>query len=72
MLLGGFQADNVGTAAYRFLTRANANLLYEYGTPEQIEAYVKPMVEGRFYGTMCLSEPQAGSSLADITTRAEP
>ena len=30
------------------------------------------MVEGRFFGTMCLSEPQAGSSLADITTRAEP
>jgi butyryl-CoA dehydrogenase len=30
------------------------------------------MVEGRFHGTMCLSEPQAGSSLADITTKAEP
>jgi butyryl-CoA dehydrogenase len=30
------------------------------------------MVEGRAYGTMCLSEPQAGSSLTDITTRAEP
>ena len=30
------------------------------------------MLEGRFLGTMCLSEPQAGSSLADITTRAEP
>ncbi len=33
---------------------------------------VRPMLEGRFFGTMCLSEPQAGSSLADITTRAEP
>ena len=31
-----------------------------------------PMLEGRWFGTMCLSEPQAGSSLADITTRAEP
>jgi alkylation response protein AidB-like acyl-CoA dehydrogenase len=30
------------------------------------------MMEGRFFGTMCLSEPQAGSSLADIKTRAEP
>ena len=30
------------------------------------------MLEGRFYGTMCLSEPQAGSSLADVATRAEP
>ncbi len=34
--------------------------------------FVKPMLAGRFTGTMCLSEPQAGSSLADITTRAEP
>ncbi len=30
-----------------------------------------PLLEGRFLGTMCLSEPQAGSSLADITTRAQ-
>jgi len=67
-----FLAANVGTSAYPFLTIANANLLQAYGTPEQVEAYVKPMVEGRFFGTMCLSEPQAGSSLADITTRAEP
>ena len=67
-----FQAANVGTSSYPFLTIANANLLQAYGTPEQIEAYVKPMVEGRFFGTMALSEPQAGSSLADITTRAEP
>jgi alkylation response protein AidB-like acyl-CoA dehydrogenase len=72
VLLGFFQAANVGTASYPFLTMANANLLSAYGTPEQVETYVKPMVEGRFYGTMCLSEPQAGSSLADITTRAEP
>jgi alkylation response protein AidB-like acyl-CoA dehydrogenase len=67
-----FLAANVGTSAYPFLTIANANLLRAYGTPEQIESYVKPMVDGRFFGTMCLSEPQAGSSLADITTRAEP
>jgi butyryl-CoA dehydrogenase len=67
-----FQAANVGTSSYPFLTIANANLLQAYGTPEQIETYVKPMVEGRYFGTMALSEPQAGSSLADITTRAEP
>ena len=51
---------------------ANANLLLAHGTPDQIATYVRPMLEGRFFGTMCLSEPQAGSSLADITTRAEP
>jgi alkylation response protein AidB-like acyl-CoA dehydrogenase len=67
-----FQAANVSTAAYPFLTIANANLLLAHGSPEQIERFVVPMVEGRAYGTMCLSEPQAGSSLADITTRAEP
>ena len=67
-----FQAANVGTSAYPMLTMANAHLLSTHGTPEQIETYVKPMVEGRFTGTMCLSEPQAGSSLSDVLTRATP
>jgi alkylation response protein AidB-like acyl-CoA dehydrogenase len=67
-----FQAANVATAAYPFLTIANANLLLAHGNAEQIDTWVRPMVEGRFSGTMCLSEPQAGSSLADVTTRAEP
>jgi butyryl-CoA dehydrogenase len=67
-----FQAANVGTSAYAFLTLGNARLLCEYGTQEQIDTYVRPMMEGRFFGTMCLSEPQAGSSLADVATRAEP
>ncbi|PYE18041.1 butyryl-CoA dehydrogenase [Williamsia limnetica] len=67
-----FQAANAATSSYPFLTMANANLLVEYGTAEQIDTWVKPMLEGRFFGTMCLSEPQAGSSLADITTKADP
>lgn len=67
-----FSAANVATSGYSFLTRANANLLLAHGSPEQIERWVPPMVEGRYFGTMCLSEPQAGSSLSDITTRAEP
>ncbi|MFG3259632.1 acyl-CoA dehydrogenase [Streptomyces sp. NPDC048172] len=66
-----FQAANIATAAYPFLTLGNARLLCAHGSPEQIETYVRPMLEGRFFGTMCLSEPQAGSSLADVTTRAE-
>lgn len=65
-------AANVSTAGYAMLTMANANLLAKFGTEEQIAAFVKPMIAGRFAGTMCLSETQAGSSLADITTRAEP
>ena len=67
-----FQAANAATSSYTFLTMANAGLLVEYGTPEQIDTWVRPMLEGRFFGTMCLSEPQAGSSLADITTKAQP
>ncbi|SEK95579.1 acyl-CoA dehydrogenase [Streptacidiphilus jiangxiensis] len=66
-----FQAANVGTSAYPFLTVANANLLLAHGSAEQVDRYVRPMVAGRYFGTMCLSEPQAGSSLADVRTRAE-
>ncbi|MET0717065.1 MAG: acyl-CoA dehydrogenase [Pseudoxanthomonas sp.] len=64
-------AANVGTSAYPLLTMGNANLLLAHGNQAQIEAFVKPELEGRYFGTMCLSEPQAGSSLSDITTRAE-
>src|SRR6202035_2225875 len=70
--LAWFHAANTSTAAYVLLTQANASLLASYGTAEQIDAFLKPMLAGRFSGTMCLSEPQAGSSLADIVTRAEP
>jgi alkylation response protein AidB-like acyl-CoA dehydrogenase len=67
-----FQAANVGTAAYPFLTMGNARLLLAHGSRAQIDTFVRPELEGRWFGTMALSEPQAGSSLADITTRAEP
>ncbi|MBE0619835.1 MAG: acyl-CoA dehydrogenase [Burkholderiales bacterium] len=67
-----FKGANVSTAGYPFLTIGNANLLLAHGSRQQIDTYVRPMMEGRFFGTMCLSEPQAGSSLADIKTRAEP
>ncbi|MGS0893208.1 acyl-CoA dehydrogenase [Burkholderia stagnalis] len=66
-----FQAANIATAAYPFLTVANANLLVAHGSPAQIDAFARPELEGRFLGTMCLSEPQAGSSLSDIATRAD-
>ncbi|MGA9376298.1 MAG: acyl-CoA dehydrogenase [Mycobacterium sp.] len=65
-------AANTSTSGYLMLTIANANLIARFGSAEQIEAWVKPMLAGRFTGTMALSETQAGSSLADITTRAEP
>jgi alkylation response protein AidB-like acyl-CoA dehydrogenase len=65
-------AANVSTSGYLMLTIANANLIAKFGTPEQVSTWVRPMLAGRFTGTMALSETQAGSSLADITTRAEP
>ncbi|MDT7731897.1 MAG: hypothetical protein QOK45_2150, partial [Mycobacterium sp.] len=67
-----FSAANVSTTGYLMLTMANANLLAKFCTEEQVDTFVKPMLAGRFSGTMALSETQAGSSLADILTRAEP
>jgi butyryl-CoA dehydrogenase len=69
---GMFSAANLGVANYAFLTIANANLIAAFGTDEQKRLFLPPLLEGRWFGTMCLSEPQAGSSLSDITTRAEP
>jgi len=65
-----FQAASVGVHAYPSLAAGAAHLILTHGTAEQIVTYAEPVVEGRWYGTMCLSEPQAGSSLTDITTRA--
>lgn len=65
-----FRAANPSTFSYAFLTVGNANLLTEYGSEEQIDTWVRPMLEGRYFGTMCLSEPDAGSSLADISSKA--
>jgi alkylation response protein AidB-like acyl-CoA dehydrogenase len=67
-----FAAANVATAAYPMLTVANARLIAAFGTDIQIETFARPQIEGRWFGTMCLSEPQAGSSLADVRTKAMP
>ena len=67
-----FQAANVGSSGYPFLTIGNANLQRVFASPEQQKKYMLPLVEGRWFGTMALSEPHAGSGLADITTTATP
>ncbi len=54
------------------LTKGNAGLLMVHGTDMQKAVFARNEFNGRFSGTMCLSEPQAGSSLSDITTRAVP
>jgi butyryl-CoA dehydrogenase len=67
-----FMGTNPGTSSYAFLTVGAANLIASFGTDAQRETYLRPMLAGRWFGTMCLSEPHAGSSLTDILTRAEP
>ncbi|PMG28454.1 acyl-CoA dehydrogenase [Shewanella sp. 10N.286.52.C2] len=62
-------AGGVGMG-YNMLTTANANLLEAHGSDELIETWVKPMREGRFMGTMAMTEPGSGSGLGDLTTKA--
>ena len=54
------------------LTKGNANLLMVHGSAAQQQVFAANEFAGRFAGTMCLSEPQAGSSLSDVSTRATP
>jgi butyryl-CoA dehydrogenase len=65
----GLASASIGSS---LLTKGNANLLMVHGTEAQKRAFARPEFAGRFSGTMALSEPQAGSSLSDITTRATP
>lgn len=67
-----FQSANAASTSYPFLTMGAANLIENFGSEEQKQRFLQPMIEGRFFGTMALTEPHAGSSLSDIRTRAEP
>ena len=66
-----FQAANSNLAAYGFLTTGAANLIREFGSTKLKETYLPPMAAGEWQGTMALTEPQAGSSLSDITSYYE-
>jgi alkylation response protein AidB-like acyl-CoA dehydrogenase len=67
-----FSKASVAMGGYAMLTSGNASLLMAHGTPLQKEVFAKNEFAGRWFGTMCLSEPQAGSSLSDVATRALP
>jgi butyryl-CoA dehydrogenase len=67
-----FSKAGIGIGGGGMLTSGNANLLMAHGTALQKDVFAKNEFAGRFTGTMCLSEPQAGSSLSDILTRATP
>ncbi len=64
----GLASISIGS---NMLTSGNANCIMACGTQMQKDVFAANEFKGRWAGTMCLSEPQAGSSLSDITTRAE-
>lgn len=67
-----FCAANYSTYAYPGLTYGASHLIESFGSQKLIDAYVPKMHTGKWQGTMALTEPEAGSSLTDITTRALP
>ncbi|MEM9692983.1 MAG: acyl-CoA dehydrogenase [Myxococcota bacterium] len=71
-MVAGFVAANPSAVAYPLLTAAAANAIRVHGSEAQKAKFLGPLIEGRFFGTMVLSEPAVGSSLGDLTTRAIP
>jgi len=67
-----FSAANYSAGVYPGLSKGAAGLIIHFGSQELIDAYVPKLLSGEWQGTMALTEPQAGSSLTDITTMAEP
>jgi butyryl-CoA dehydrogenase len=65
-------AANNHLPGYPSLTQGAAELIVEFGNEILKETYVPNMLAGIWGGTMCLTEPQAGSSLSDIVTKATP
>jgi len=70
--MGMLLAANTPVTNYALLTIGAANLLNAFGSPELKARYLPPLIEGRWFGTMCLTEEQAGSSLGDLRTKATP
>ena len=63
---------NLAWGIYPLLSHGATDALEHHGDEWQQETFLKPLVEGRWTGTMCLTEPQAGSDLGLLKTRAEP
>jgi len=59
-------------SSYIKLTTGAANLIYRFGTDKDRELFIENMLNGRWSGTMCLTEPNAGSDVGDSSTRAYP
>ncbi|MGA4635198.1 acyl-CoA dehydrogenase C-terminal domain-containing protein [Pseudomonas solani] len=76
MSLGALKQEMLGTANWPFsmypgLSLGAMNTLMQHGTEEQKHTYLMPLTEGRWAGTMCLTEPQCGTDLGQVKTRAD-
>ena len=67
-----FKSANGATNSYVGLTLGNANVIERFGSDAQKRKYLAALLAGRFFGTMALTEPQAGSSLSDLACSATP
>ncbi len=67
-----FQSANYSASVFPFLTTGAANLIRTFGSQDLIEKFISKMYSGDWQGTMALTEPDAGSSLSDLSTTAIP
>lgn len=67
-----FAAANYSASVFADLSAGAAHLILSFGGKELVDAYLEKLISGQWQGTMALTEPQAGSSLTDITTMATP
>jgi len=77
MSLNLLKSEMMGTANWSFtmypgLSLGCMNTIFQFGTPEQKNTYMPPLVSGEWTGTMCLTEPQCGTDLGQVKTKAEP
>jgi alkylation response protein AidB-like acyl-CoA dehydrogenase len=75
--MGLFKQEMMGTANWPFamypgLSLGAMNTIYLHGDEQQKQDYLVPLTEGRWGGTMCLTEPQCGTDLGQVKTKAEP
>ena len=77
MSLNLLKSEMMGTANWSFtmypgLSLGCMNTIFQFGTEAQKNVYMPPLVSGEWTGTMCLTEPQCGTDLGQVKTKAEP
>ena len=67
-----FAAANYSGQPYPLLSTGATHLIFSFGSEDLINTYTPRLISGEWQGTMALTEPEAGSSLSDVSTTAEP